>query len=83
METIEKLFASISKLDIREIDSSFLEMIERDCEAFSQQLNPLIVSTLEADHLKIKGLFPPGVGHATSVIVSRIVRLAFQVSGSL
>ena len=59
METIEKLFASISKLDIREIDSSFLEMIERDCEAFSQQLNPLIVSTLEADHLKIKGLFPP------------------------
>jgi len=59
METIEKLYESINKLDRREIDSSFLDMIERDCQAFSQQLNPLIVSTSEADYLKVNGLFPP------------------------
>ncbi|NCU25504.1 hypothetical protein EOM86_02150 [Candidatus Nomurabacteria bacterium] len=59
METIAKLFESINKLDRREVDSSFLEMIVRDCEAFSKQLNPLIVTTSEADHLKFKGLFSP------------------------
>jgi len=58
MNKIEELSKSLNRIDHRDIDGAFIEMISDDSNAFGKEITPCIVTTTESDYKKFRAHFP-------------------------